>query len=128
MPKKCIDHSKTIIYKIVCLDDPSFVYVGSTTEFVQRKAAHKTASRKSDLKVYQTIREHGGWENVEMIPVKKYPCASSLDARMEEERIRIELCATNLGSQIEAARIKIEGNFAAMWDAKQLEYKEQCII
>jgi hypothetical protein len=91
MPKKAINYENTVIYKIVCLDNPAFVYVGNTTEFIQRKHAHKTGSIKSDLKLYQMIRESGGWDKVKMIPVKVHPCKSSLEAQIEEERIRIEL-------------------------------------
>ncbi len=39
MPKKIIDFSKTIIYKIVCNDlNITDVYVGRTTNFINRKA------------------------------------------------------------------------------------------
>ena len=42
MPKKNIDYSKTIIYKIVCKDlAVKDVYVGSTTHFINRKYGHK---------------------------------------------------------------------------------------
>ena len=42
MPKKDIDYSKTIIYKIVCNDlNITDVYVGHTTNFIKRKARHK---------------------------------------------------------------------------------------
>ena len=42
MPKNEIDYSNTIIYKITC-KNPSIseLYVGHTTNFVQRKHAHK---------------------------------------------------------------------------------------
>ena len=53
------------------------VYIGHTTNFVQRKHAHKRACNKSteqshNLKVYKIIREHGGWDNwnMEMIGFK----------------------------------------------------------
>jgi hypothetical protein len=42
MPKKLIDYSKTIIYKIVCNDlNIKDVYVGHTTNFIKSKALHK---------------------------------------------------------------------------------------
>ena len=44
MPKTDIDYSNTIIYKITCNDvSVKEVYVGHTTNFVQRKHAHKQA-------------------------------------------------------------------------------------
>ena len=49
MPKIPIDYSKTIIYKIICNDDPNFLYVGSTTNYVKRKQQHKsTCSNEKD--------------------------------------------------------------------------------
>ena len=42
MPKIEIDYSNTIIYKITCKDSTvKDVYVGHTTNFVQRKHSHK---------------------------------------------------------------------------------------
>ena len=44
MPKNDIDYLKTIIYKIVCKDlNITDFYVGHTTNFIKRKATHKTA-------------------------------------------------------------------------------------
>ena len=43
MPKKEIDYSKTIIYKIVCNDlNIKDCYIGSTTSFTKRKNRHKS--------------------------------------------------------------------------------------
>ena len=43
MPKKIIDYSKTIIYKIVCNDlNITDLYIGHTTNFIKRKATHKS--------------------------------------------------------------------------------------
>ena len=43
MPRKEIDYSKTVIYKIVCNDlNVKDVYVGHTTDFTKRKATHKS--------------------------------------------------------------------------------------
>lgn len=72
MPKTNIDYSNTVFYKIYCKDiDFHDVYIGHTTNFVQRKHAHKRACNKSTdqshhLKVYKIIREHGGWDNWNM--------------------------------------------------------------
>ena len=39
MPRKAIDYSRTIIYKIVCNDlNVEECYVGSTTDFSKRKS------------------------------------------------------------------------------------------
>ena len=43
MPKVEIDYSQTIIYKICC-KDPNItdIYIGHTSNFIQRKHNHKT--------------------------------------------------------------------------------------
>ena len=42
MYKHDLDYSNTVIYKIMCKDpDITDVYVGHTTNFLQRKIAHK---------------------------------------------------------------------------------------
>lgn len=90
MPKKPIDYSKTIIYKIVCNDlNIKDVYVGHTTEFTKRKCKHKYCclnknNSKYNYKVYQIIREHGGWNNWEMIEIEKYPCVDENEAKARE--------------------------------------------
>ena len=72
MPKTDIDYSNTIIYKITCCDETiKDVYVGHTTNFVQRKHAHKQGcnnpkSSNYDCKLYNTMRERGGWNNWKM--------------------------------------------------------------
>ena len=64
------DYSNSIIYKIRCDDVPE-IYVGSTTNFNKRKGHHKydcnnENSKTYNLKVYQFIRDYGGWENWKM--------------------------------------------------------------
>ncbi len=90
MPLNEIDYSKTIIYKIVCNDlTITECYVGSTTDFKTRKAAHKSAcnneNRKSyNFKVYKMIRDNGGWDNWIMIQIEKFPCNDSNEAHARE--------------------------------------------
>ena len=65
MPKQSIDFSKTVIYKIQNVDNPELLYIGSTSNFTQRKHQHKSNCRNDNgkeynLKLYQTIRENGG--------------------------------------------------------------------
>jgi len=100
MPKVEIDYSNTIIYKIVC-KDPNItdVYVGHTTNFVQRKYAHKQncsniKSTYYNLKLYKTIRDNGNWSNWEMSIVNFYKCKNQLEARQKEQEYFILLGAT----------------------------------
>ena len=64
-----LDYSNTIIYKITCKDTSvKDLYVGHTTNFVQRKRAHKQScinpkTINHNCKLYSIIRENGGWTN-----------------------------------------------------------------
>jgi hypothetical protein len=90
MPRLPIDYSKTIIYKIVCNDlNITDVYVGSTTDFIRRKGEHKRksnneSSKAYNFKVYQTIRDNGGWDNFTMVEIEKCPCNDSNEAHARE--------------------------------------------
>ena len=60
------------IYKICCKDpEIKDCYVGSTTNFGKRKWDHKNNTLKSNYYVYQFIREHGGWDNWDMVLMEK---------------------------------------------------------
>jgi hypothetical protein len=105
MPRKEINYSKTIIYKLVC-NDPSItdVYVGHTTDFIRRKQGHKTVcnnenSNKYNLYVYQFIRNNGGFNNWEMIEIEKYPCNDTHEATVRE-RHWLETLGATLNRQV----------------------------
>jgi hypothetical protein len=94
MPKENIDYSNTIIYKIYCNDkNINDVYVGHTTNFIKRKHLHKVASTNlnNKLKIYNIIREHGGWDNWIMIEIAKYNCKDKTEARIKEQEHYNEL-------------------------------------
>ena len=99
MPKENIDYSNTIIYKIVCKDvNIKDCYVGSTTNFTNRKQQHKNHSQpnnpKSDLYVYNFINQNGGWENWEMIEIEKYNAIDHNEVLKKERYWLEELKAT----------------------------------
>jgi hypothetical protein len=104
MPKKEMDYSKCVIYKITCNDESVLeCYVGHTTNFVKRKYTHKNTcnnlnANRYNVKLYQMIREHGGWDNWAMIPICEYPCENHIQACIKEEEYRVELQA-KLNSQ-----------------------------
>jgi predicted GIY-YIG superfamily endonuclease len=91
MPKNPIDFKNTIIYVIRCLNDESLLYVGSTTNFIHRKAEHKHRCNLLETKLYKTIKDNGGWENFVMVEHSKFPCENKQEAHKEEERVRLEL-------------------------------------
>ena len=91
MPKTEIDYSNTIIYKIIC-SDPSVndVYVGHTTNFIQRKHGHKqncinAKSPSYNCNLYKIIRQNGGWSNWRMEIINFYNCKDQYEARIEEQ-------------------------------------------
>lgn len=100
MPKTEIDYSNTIFYKISCkCEDNNELYVGHTTNFVQRKASHKNncnnpKTSNSSVKLYKTIRECGGWHNWNMEIIAFRNCADSRDARKTEQEYYEKLGAT----------------------------------
>ena len=46
-----------------------------------------------NIKLYQMIRQNGGWDMFSMIPIKKFPCNDKREAEAEEEICRKELRA-----------------------------------
>jgi hypothetical protein len=91
-----IDYTITPIsfYKFVC-EEESIVstYVGHTANFTRRKNQHKTCcnnekGKNYNLKIYQTIRANGGWDNWRMIEIKSQLCENKRHAeRIEQELI-----------------------------------------
>ena len=104
MPKTIINYENTIIYKIVCKDlNIKDVYVGSTTNFTNRKRDHKkccinATDRHFHQKNYEIMRNNGGWDNWEMIEIEKFSCKDSNEAR-SRERYWYEQLNANLNSQ-----------------------------
>ena len=99
MPKKNIDYSNTIIYKIYCKNNTmNDIYVGHTTNFIKRKYQHKIACNKLDykLKIYNIIRSNGGWENWDMTEIATYNCKNHTEARIkEQEHYKLLKCSLN---------------------------------
>ena len=100
MPKTEIDYSNTIIYKITCKDTTiKDVYVGHTTNFVQRKHSHKQCcinakSSNYKCKLYETIRNTGGWTNWTMEIINFFNCRDHYAARKKEQEYFVLLNAT----------------------------------
>ena len=95
MPVKDIKYENTIIYIIQHTTKLDLIYVGHTTNFGKRKCEHKRATMTGkNVKIYTMIRENGGWDEFEMRPIKKISCNDSVEARIEEEKCRIEYHAT----------------------------------
>ena len=79
------NYENNVIYKIVCKDlSVKDCYVGQTTNFKLRKSDHKANSICHHYKVYQFIRNNGGWDNFDMIEIEKFPCKDGNEARARE--------------------------------------------
>jgi hypothetical protein len=95
MPRKEIDYSKCLIYKIQHLENDKLLYVGHTTNFTKRTYDHKyNAKHNKKYKVYEMIRNNGGWESFSMIKLYDYPCINLQEARTEEDKAMRELKST----------------------------------
>lgn len=81
-------------YKIYCLDpEVKYNYIGSTRDFIVRKCQHKsvcnnnnTTNRNSKIKLYETIRENGGFSNWDIVPIGTGIYNSNLEARIAEQQ------------------------------------------
>jgi len=89
------------IYKIVCNDvSVTDFYVGSTSNIRNRKWDHKSNCnnencKKYNQKIYQTIRDNGGWDNWRIVILEEMKEGTTLlQSRMREEHFRLELQAT----------------------------------
>tara|TARA_R110001592_G_scaffold12280_2_gene58897 strand:+ start:537 stop:1139 length:603 start_codon:yes stop_codon:yes gene_type:complete len=97
MPKVPADYSKGFIYKLCCLDvNVKEIYIGSSTNFKQRKSNHKTNCNNEKRKeynryVYKFIRDNGSWSNWCMIELHKYSCNDRRELESEENRVMNEL-------------------------------------
>jgi hypothetical protein len=100
MPKKAIDYSNTLFYKIVCNDlSITDCYVGHTTNAVDRKTCHKKHCinpiyKQHNYKIYIFIRNNGGWNNFKMIPIEYISCKDVLEAKKFERKHYEELRAS----------------------------------
>jgi hypothetical protein len=87
MPKVKADYSNTIIYKLCC-NDPSIteIYIGHTTNFVQRKNRHKSCCNNNiiDTRVYNFIRNNKGWDNWSMVQLEEHNCKNKREAESIE--------------------------------------------
>ena len=90
MPKGKVDYSKGLIYKLCCKDpNVKEIYIGSTTNFRNRKDKHKRSCVNPNNVEYNNkkskfMRDNGGWDNWEMILVEYYNATDNLDLRKRE--------------------------------------------
>ena len=98
MPRHAKDYSKCLMYKFVCKDlSVKDLYVGQTTFWAGRRIKHKTDFNNTGckLKIYECMRQTGGWDNWDMILIEEFPCNTSLEASARE-RFLMESLNANL--------------------------------
>jgi len=97
MPRLPKDYSKGLMYKLCCKDTTiKEIYVGSSTNFTQRKRGHKSScnnpnGKQYNLKVYKFIRENGGFQNWNMVLIEYFPCETELELGRREDYWKQEL-------------------------------------
>jgi hypothetical protein len=105
MPRKNVNYSNTMMYKIVSNDlNITDCYVGSTTEFTKRKSNHKSDctnanGKRYNFKVYKFIRDNGDWQNWSVILIEMYPCTNHLES-LQRERFWCEHLNASLNSLV----------------------------
>lgn len=119
MPKIATDYStrEVSFYKFVC-NDPEIKssYVGSTVDFTKRKNYHKEYynnpnSKEHHRKIYQTIRENGGWSEWRMIEIEKRLVKDKREAqRIEQEWIEKLQANMNMTKAHSGCETKVEYN------------------
>ena len=99
-------YQNSIIYKLCHCNDLNNenIYIGSTTNFRNRKNQHKNTcntekSKKYNFPVYEFIRGKGGWEQFVMIPIEVFPCNNKKELEVRE-RHHIELLKPKLNKQL----------------------------
>ncbi len=87
------DIDNYVMYKIYPKNSNlNYCYIGHTNNFNFRKSHHKMPCidinhSKSHIKLYQVIRENGGWDEWEMVELEKFNGKTKLEARMREQEL-----------------------------------------
>ena len=87
-------------YKIICNDNSiKNCYIGTTTDFTERQRQHKNNTINNfNLKLYETIKVNGGWENWTMIIID-IQCNLSFKQATEIEQNYINELQADLNMQ-----------------------------
>ena len=105
-------YDKSIIYKLKHNEDydDNNIYIGSTSNFKNRKYQHKNKcsnekSKEYNYYVYQFIRANGNWDNWIMTPIEQYSCNSKKELEIRE-RHYIDLLKPTLNKYIPTRTLK----------------------
>ena len=99
-------YANSVVYKIVCLDPTiTDLYVGSTTNLIRRKCAHKNTcininNKHHNLYVYTFIRDNGGFENWQFVVVRRYNNIKTKEELLRKERKYIDKLKPTLNKHL----------------------------
>jgi predicted GIY-YIG superfamily endonuclease len=97
-------YENSVVYMIKCKDQSlEDCYIGSTIDFENRRWGHKSRcinknDKSYNITVYQFIRDHGGWDNFEMIRLIKYNCKDKKELH-KIENIFMDVYTPSLNSR-----------------------------
>jgi ribosomal protein S27AE len=130
MPKTPIDYSKACIYQICCKDlSIKDVYVGSTTNLIERRRTHKVCCHNErtnyhNIPVYRFIRDHGGFDNWTVIKVEDAPVTCREDLLKLERACMVRLKATLNGNVPGRSVKEYRETYKEKMKEQQIEYRE----
>jgi hypothetical protein len=113
MPKSKIDYGNMIFYKVYCID-PSVkkIFVGHTTNMVQRKHVLKKQSEMRYLEMFDVINKNGGWKCWRIKEIEKYnDCKTYADILTREKYHYDILECLVLSGEHEVKKIKKEHHY-----------------
>ena len=85
------NYNESRIYKIWCnLQGVDEIYIGSSARFIERCKLHESDcnninSPRYSYKLYNYIRNNGGWNNFTVEVLEKYPCNNRKELNIREE-------------------------------------------
>jgi hypothetical protein len=113
MPKIKIDYGNMIFYKVYCLNPSvSKIFVGHTTNMVQRKHVLKKQTELRYLEMFDVINKNGGWKCWRIKEIEKYnDCKTHADI-LTREKYHYDILENLILSeqQHEVKKIKKENN------------------
>jgi group I intron endonuclease len=99
------DYSNSVVYAIVCKNENiKDMYVGSSSNFEQRKRDHKSDCynvnrHHYNRKVYKFIRDNGGFDNFKFEILEEVCCENKQELR-SRERYFLEQLGASLNSHV----------------------------
>jgi len=126
MPKIKIDYGNMIFYKVYCLN-PSVkkIFVGHTTNMVQRKHVLKKQTELRYLEIFDVINKNGGWKCWRIKEIEKYnDCKTHADILTREKYHYDILENLILSGSHEVKKIKKEDHINETNNNYKCEYCE----